>query len=195
MRLNIFSPNINFQKRQIAKCTVLKDEKPLPCKISLLENTEEDKEYLKRTMNSPEWQGFHYLDIIEKSLDDNISKSYVLEDNNDNCLAICQIIKDGFRGKKFTNISLFESMPSRKKKKFNYLGETLINFIVQNTDDPNRDLIISCSVSSAKKFYRKCKFNDGKSKDFFDFIFDKQRLKKLKKQNQSHTGSFIEFIA
>ncbi len=194
MRISNFQSKINFQKKQVAKCMVLQDSKPVPCKISLLEDTPEDRRYLLKAVNSPDWQNNHYLDLIEETLNDGISINYVLEDKKGNCLAFCEITKDVYYGKNYTNIVLFESMPSRKKRKFKYLGETLINFIAQISNNPDEKLIIGFSANNAKKFYRKCKFNDGKTKDKFDFIFDKQRLKKLKKQNQNHTGSAIEFI-
>ncbi len=191
MRINHCSTKINFKKRLMAECFVLRDKKPMPCTISLLEDKSEDREYLSKVKRSSDWKNSFYLQWASNLLGHEDYKIYVLEDKQDNCMAFLET-SDRYEG--FTNIYLFESMPSRKSKKIKYLGETMINFLAQITNETNKKLTVQHSADRAKKFYKKCKFKDTHSNSIFNFVFHKQKLEKLKKQNRKHTGSPIEFV-
>ena len=191
MHLTNFLPDINFQRRPIARCYVLRDKKPIPCTISQIENTQEDKKYLSKTLKSPDWENSYYLQYAIKDLNKSDCRLYIVENKKEKCLAFCELSDNK---PSCTNIHLFESMPIRKKKKVKYLGETLITFIAHITSETNSDLIIKCAADRARNFYRKCRFEDTRNKSNQDFLFIKPRLKKLEKQNQKHTGSTIEFL-
>lgn len=192
-----FNNQINFGKQLKANCTVLKDEKQLPCKI--YELTLEDIDYFCNKERSKQWKGEKLWDsvIFDFGCNQylNLSNFYVLEDENNNCLAFADINKicideehDGL------NLSYFAAQPNHKENGYKYIGETFINFLCGLAKKGNYEAItVSRPLEKAMPFYSKCKFKPepilwGKA------MCLRKDMEELIAQNEEHTGHKIDYI-
>ncbi len=192
---------INFQKKLIAKAGLLKDNKPMPCRIYLLERGT-DKDYFKT--QGQVWKKAKYLEPVENSLQsrkNNIndvyeSSIYAIEDLKGKCLGYCEYDTDD----KDKNILITLEVHPRysvknEKRKIKYIGETLLAFLAKLTAIENkRKLLIFLPVKSAEQFYEeKCGFK--KLKGSVNMEMESKNFDALIAQNKTHTKQAIEILA
>ena len=193
--------NISFQKQLMAKCSVLKNDEPIPCKIYRLEgNKREDRDYFRKLDDEYIWQENHFLKSINQSIkkiaqgnDEFYQKAdvYVLEDNRGLCLGYCQTdeVKQGEMCLDYLETApKYVNGKKRKKSSVRYIGETLIAFLALKAKQKSCDLLAVWAPSdSAKKFYKNnCKFQTGNKpyelclkNNKYDYIINKNKMHTL----------------
>ncbi len=195
MRINSLTSPL-FQKKLVATCSVLKNNRPEQCCIYQLDK-EKDKNYFKKLSRKNGWKKAHYLAGANKQIkNEKDTVFYVMEDVKEKCLGYC--IMSNSNGKYGHDLLYLEVKPACTNKngerKIKYVGETLITFL---TDVLKRDNKNSLSVSSmanrARNFYlQKCGFRQNK--EYRSAIIELDGFKELEQKNIMHTGSKIDFM-
>lgn len=199
MKINLNTNRINFCKQLKANCTVLKDGKQLPCKI--YELNLDDYGYFCSKENNIKWKDENLWKSVRfdfacsQSL--KLSDFYVLEDKENNCLAFADISNVNFEEKGGRiNLCYLASQPNRKENGYEYIGETLINFLCGLAKKNDfQSIFVKKPLDEALPFYAKCHFKiDPKcSGKEHSLILKGENLEKLTKQNEEHTKSKIDY--
>lgn len=188
---------ISFGKKLVAKADIIKNEKPHPCTIYLLERGI-DFDYFEKQRSA--WKKAEYLEPVEAELESKHSPNfyfdsdiYALEDSKGKCLGYCE--QDEYKDRNI--LITLETCPKycadNEKRKVKYVGETLLTFLaaLAKKEDKNA-FTVHTVVSGAQDFYTKCGFDDGS--EGMGRKLDKNKFSALIQQNQNHTGGGIEFL-
>lgn len=198
-----FNNQINFGKQLMANCTVLKNKEQIPCKI--YELTLDDFDYFSDKKKNKEWRSENIwksarFDFV-CSMDLKLSNFYVLEDEQENCLALADVSKipknSTYQRGGGLNLCYLASLPNREEKGYEYIGETFINFFCSMVKKEKlQTLLVSKPLEKAMPFYKKCNF-----KPCVNLFLEKgaislkgKNMEKLIAQNEEHTGSKIDCV-
>lgn len=197
MKINLQN-NLNFQKKLIAHGGILKFHKPSDVEIYELESPQDEK-YMEEIKNSHAWKNGLYTFNIPFVLKNNsgmwaTTKCYVQEDKKGNCLGYAVV--DEYPD--WDEIIFIETVPQARHKNKNrtkkYIGETMMNFLAQNTLNKGKDvLVVNNPVKKVLPFYTEnCHCKETESK----FVYlDELNTLKLALQNMEHTEKAIDFEA
>lgn len=188
---------VSFQKRHIANCSIIKEEKPEQCKIYRMEKS--DLDYFKKLKVKDSWQDAHYLENIDAMMKYRTlggRQIYSMEDSENNCIAFCEVDHECNDSDILEFIEVAPTSSSNnKERKTKYAGETMLSFLtgyaIQNG---KQTLIVDSPTQEAKEFYsKKCGMTERKTLTRTDFIIDEEGIDALLKRNKLHTGSEIEY--
>lgn len=190
------TPNIFFQKKLIAKCNVIDTCKQKPCKIFELDYTDsQDIKYYRKLHKDKNWEDYFYIDNISSDIEAGVETRYfVMEDENEHCLAICEVDECYPDQNELLYIETAPACCSENKKRtLKYVGESLITFLVGLAKSQEKEKFAICDPrDQAVLFYKKCGF---KINDFDDNMTMKNSdFTQLLDRNKAHTGQKIEYI-
>jgi hypothetical protein len=189
--------NISFQKQAVAKCSVVQNQKKIPCTIFELDSSiPEDSVYFSPLCGKSPWKNAFYLGSIGNDLYiGTTAKVYVMENDKQECISACEV-DDVFDEKDelvfIETAPLYNSMnPVRNLK---YAGETMLNFLVQTAKkNKKEEFVVASPYAGAVKFYEKCGFKKNDFDENMSMKLDKKEYNSFVKRNEEHVGQ-IEFI-
>lgn len=163
MKINPIN-NFSFQKRLLAKTEVPSENKPISCNIFLLDPVK-DYHYFNKMLMSGEWDdtflGLSTADDFHCCND----KFYVMEDENENCLAYAAVSDFfGRTGEIVSAINKFETVPKYtsmyKSRKVKHIGKTMIDFLQKLKCEKQKTLLsVPLPAYTAVGFYKKQGFD------------------------------------
>ena len=196
MKLN-FQNNIAFQKKLIAKCSVVQNNKRIPCNIFELDsNNKEDICYFLPLCKQEAWRNSWYLSSIGNDLYIGTSaKVYALENENGECLSACEV-DDVFDDK--DELVFIETAPKynslNPRRDLKYAGETMLSFIVQEAKrNKKNEFVITSPHPSAVSFYRKCGFKRNDFDENMSMNIKRKTYNEFVEKNEKHAGK-IEYM-
>ena len=198
MRIScINKSDILFQKKAVAQCFVVQDNKKVPCKIFELDSEDKDDvTYFEPMCNQGAWKNSWYMSSIGNDLYiGTTAKVYALENEQGECLGACEV-DDVFDDK--DELVFIETAPKynslNPRRNLKYAGESLLCFLVQNAKkNKKKFFIITSPHPSAVGFYKKCGFkknnyDENLNMDVYRKVFDD-----FVENNKEHAGK-IEYI-
>ena len=193
MKINNIS-NFAFQKTLKANCTILKDNKPCQCSIYKLDKGVDDDYIDTKIFPNPAWDFSEYIMGLYLRMEDAIDgldNVYVMEDKDENCIGY---ISESIVNNNSNTIEYLEALPKDgKNPKMKYIGETLVNFVLNLTKKRGQNfLFVPVPVQQALGFYNKLGFIS--SRQGLVMVTESPRARDLNKQNEMHTNSKIEYI-
>ena len=191
--------NISFQKKLVAKASVSvadATDKNIPCKIYKL-SSEKDKKYFDKMPNIADWENSEFLDDFKRELkfEDKYSEIYSIEDKNENCLGLMELLDDVKSEMK--SVIYLETCPvnasTNENRKVKYVGESLLAFVAALAKKrKTKVLTVPVFLSSAESFYKdKCGFEQGFSCGLNMF---EDKYNQLIDGNAKHTGHKIKLV-
>ena len=159
---NLVQNNISFEKKLIAKTSVLSGDNFQSAFIYQLDR-ESDKDYFKKVLaeEGNAWKDGFLVYSLTNDMRANNDDFYVLEDSKENCLGfvVSRDYTDEFH-KTHTTIRKLETAPiysSRNKdRKIKNIGKALMDFMKKFKCEKNGNtLFISSPFLSALEFYEK----------------------------------------
>ena len=183
--------NISFQKNLVAKCAIREGQNYVPAKIFQLENGDED--YFKKFKYDSSWKGNLYSIYMDYGAENGfVNDMYVIENNGGECLGYLKTDQDDKTCVKY--IQYIETKPKHTDNEKKYIGETLLNFFVQQSRRENKQYICACDVDDdAIGFYTQYGFISGKE-PIPNYYFNVNNNEELETMNYEHTNSKIEFV-
>jgi len=184
--------DLSFQKKLMAKCAIKGSNGQVPCSIYKIE--EKDKDYFIHLIYKPGWKNYLYATILDGDIRRGLADDmFVLEDKNSNCLAFAEV---STMSREKNSLEFIEVKPVNRakndKRKKQYIGETLLNFISQLTKKSGKEVLsVPHADPDAFVFYAKCFFNP--TDKTHNFMISGDDMDKLKEQNFVHTGKEIDF--
>lgn len=186
----------SFKKQLVAEANVVKGQKPVPCKIYSLSN-KEDKTYFEDLKHSFDWKGYHLILGAAYDLKNSPanSKIYALEDENEKCLGYVETRETA----EDKEIVFIETCPNSKHqnklRKYKFIGETLMSFVVGLAKKENAsNVVVPCVLNEAWGFY-----TDGCG--FYDDLYNVLGLylpcneyDNLINKNKNNTKKFITYV-
>lgn len=183
---------VSFEKRLRANCSIIEDGLRTPSCIYELEDGDED--YFEKMIFQKDWQNSRYILRADEAIN-SAKKDYgvfVLENAKNKCLGFCVVSNK----KGIQNLEYIETIPKQKaknkKRKISYIGETLIAFLMKNSNE-GENFYIKSTLGDAIPFYEKYKFKYQDDKDY-DFVINDNEKNDMIITNENHTGK-MEYIA
>ena len=196
MKVNL-NNKITFQKKAVANCFVMQNNKKVPCRIFELDNQDEvESEYFASMCGQGAWKNSWYLSSIGNDLYiGTTAKVYALENEMGECLSACEV-DDVFDDK--DELVFIEAAPRynhlNPNRDLKYAGETLLSFIVQQAKRNKKDtFVIASPHPSAVSFYKKCGFRKNDLDENMSMKINKRAYDIFVEKNEMHTGK-MEYI-
>lgn len=196
MNIN-FSPNINFQKKLVAKTNVCKANGLKPVEIYQLDSISDAKE-LTKTLNSPDWEENDYLEVVVNNFRELLAcaKIYeIVDPDTEEMLSYC--VYD-FGGEK--KLDFIETMRKHSiynygsNREYKYLGETMLAFLAKMCLKRGDDLKVGGvkdNIRTKNFYFKHCKFDKvGKR----GAVLRYENLDKLIAQNEQNTKTKIRLV-
>lgn len=189
--------NINFQKKLKANCAVVKEDKPINCKIYQLEK-DKDEDYFKDLKNTTSWIPGVFTEVVATFIKNEtipIDEVHVIEDKKGKCLGYCQITDDDPYETTFT---FLESIPKGLfNQDYKYIGETLLTYMAMRAKENSKESVVAEDVAKkAENFYKSHNFYLIPNDKFggVDGFLDEENYGELLNKNKTHTTKSIELI-
>lgn len=197
MKLNGFK-NITFEKKHVANCAIIKNNKPVPCKIYKLEEGDED--YYCKKLKTSTWKNclFSFGDCPRPKGYFIHRDHFVIEDEKERCISFCEVEPNATPFE--AHLHAIETAPkyssANGKRKAKYIGETLIAFLAMHYQKMNKNLYVENALGEAEDFYSKnCHMTKVREIIFSNYTLPKEAIEQLLLQNEAHTKTKIEYLA
>ncbi len=200
MNINIINNQINFGKKLVAKCDLPRqDHKKVGCNIYQL-NLEEDKDYFEKLEKSKPWKDSWYMWDMNQEFNSDVTgeRTYVMESKAGRCLGYIIMLTD-YEDQKEEEIVYLETCPKyqtkNSRRSLQYIGETLISFVLGTLDKNKTDAVIIKAYSeTGKPFYiNNCGFEEVADRNNA-LMLKKEDFPKLLRRNEEHRQSQLEYL-
>ena len=199
--------NVSFQKKLMAKCSVIKYDEPIDCRIYSLEaDKKQDRNYFKNLEEDRIWQDNYFVSSLNVAINNKFTSPndyyksvdiFVLEDRDESCLGYCEIDRVQ---KRRMSLNYLETAPEyvndRKNKKSNirYIGESIISFLVLLAKKEDKNLTVWTPSDSARPFYQK-KIGFNSPRVNYVLSLDRNLYDTVVNKNKAHTTTGVVLLS
>ena len=200
MNVNIARNQINFGKTLVAKCDLPRqNHSKVACNIYQL-NLDEDRDYFQKLEKSKSWKDGSYVWEMNDEFNSEVEgeRTYVIESKAGRCLGYI-VMQTDYEDQTEDEIVYLETCPKYQTKNstrsLQYIGETLISFVVGGLDKSKTNAVIIKAYSkTGKPFYiNNCGFKEVEDRNNA-LILNKNNFKTLLNKNEQHTNSKIQYV-
>ena len=194
------SSSVTFGKTLVAQCDLRRqNHRKVPCNIFKLDYPE-DKDYFLKLEKSRPWQNAWFMWDMDSEFNSDVTgeRTYVMESKGGRCLGYIAMLTD-YDDQKEEEIVYLETCPKYQTKNSNrplqYIGETLISFVIGSLDKKKTDAVIIKAYSeTGKPFYiNNCGFEECEERNN-SLLLKNKDFKKLSSKNEKHIKSKIQYI-